>query len=287
MTYTIPSYTVRPGSVYQPNPISAGDFPVDFLASNVVGCWSTRRLLSTGSGNIIRGRDATTNEEDFTGSGYPAGVVTLASGGDAFVPQLYDQSGNTNHATQTVAASQPKLVDTGSLIVDASGRPVMEFDGVGGGIKASNVLTSGKSALSVALRCEFSSSIFVKRLFSLGVNVTERLESYSSAGKITFKAVASSALVADISSNNSLNDSLPHFCVMTAEENSFKLYIDGVLQSDIDLSGSFTIPSGASFFLGSYFNFNNNRFEGLLNDFVLFNKALNQSEVTQLHNALA
>jgi hypothetical protein len=44
---------------------------------------------------------------------------------DGFVTKWYDQSGNDNHATQGTAASQPKIVDGGSL-VDGG----IDFDGV-------------------------------------------------------------------------------------------------------------------------------------------------------------
>ena len=54
--------------------------------------------------------------------------ITAVSGAtyvrDGFVSKWYDQSGNDNHATQTTAASQPKIVDGGTLV---SGGPL--FDG--------------------------------------------------------------------------------------------------------------------------------------------------------------
>jgi hypothetical protein len=52
--------------------------------------------------------------ELFTGQGF-----------DGFVTQWYDQSGNDNHATQGTAASQPKIVDAGSLVSGG-----IDFDGV-------------------------------------------------------------------------------------------------------------------------------------------------------------
>jgi hypothetical protein len=44
---------------------------------------------------------------------------------DGFVETWYDQSGNGNDATQSVAASQPKIVDAGSLVSGG-----LDFDGV-------------------------------------------------------------------------------------------------------------------------------------------------------------
>jgi hypothetical protein len=52
--------------------------------------------------------------ELFTGQGF-----------DGFVTKWYDQSGNDNHATQGTAASQPKIVDAGSLVSGG-----IDFDGV-------------------------------------------------------------------------------------------------------------------------------------------------------------
>jgi len=51
--------------------------------------------------------------------------VTAVSGQDGFVSTWYDQSGNGNDATQSVAASQPKIVDAGVLVSGG-----IDFDGV-------------------------------------------------------------------------------------------------------------------------------------------------------------
>ena len=48
--------------------------------------------------------------------------------GDGFVETLYDQSGNGNDVSQTTAGSQPKIVDSGSL-VKVDGIPSIKFDG--------------------------------------------------------------------------------------------------------------------------------------------------------------
>jgi hypothetical protein len=49
--------------------------------------------------------------------------------GDGFVETWYDQSGNGEDATQTTAASQPKIVNNGSLVVDSSNNPAIIGDG--------------------------------------------------------------------------------------------------------------------------------------------------------------
>lgn len=47
------------------------------------------------------------------------GLYTNAN--DGFVTSWYDQSGNSNDATQSVASSQPKIVDAGALVTNSSG----------------------------------------------------------------------------------------------------------------------------------------------------------------------
>lgn len=56
----------------------------------------------------------------FTGNGtdaiYYKNVSVTVTSADGFVSKWYDQSGNDNHATQGTEASQPKIVDGGTLV---------------------------------------------------------------------------------------------------------------------------------------------------------------------------
>jgi len=63
---------------------------------------------------------------------------------DGFVETWYDQSGNGNDATQSVAGNQPKIVDGGSLVVDANGMPEIHFDGTSNYLDATGLTTSGQ-----------------------------------------------------------------------------------------------------------------------------------------------
>ncbi|MEL0118176.1 MAG: hypothetical protein VXB01_04465 [Opitutae bacterium] len=48
---------------------------------------------------------------------------------DLYLQSWYDQSGNSNDATQTTAASQPKIYDWDNGLVTENGKPAVEFDG--------------------------------------------------------------------------------------------------------------------------------------------------------------
>ncbi len=56
-------------------------------------------------------------------------VTWVGVGNDGFVEAAYDQSGNDNHATQSTAANQPKIVDAGVLVVE-NGKAALDFDGI-------------------------------------------------------------------------------------------------------------------------------------------------------------
>jgi surface protein len=59
---------------------------------------------------------------------------------NAFVKTWYDQSGNNNHATQSLASSQPLIIVSGSLIT-SSNKPAISFDGVGNSLETSFYVT--------------------------------------------------------------------------------------------------------------------------------------------------
>ena len=82
--------------------------------------YSLRKLRTAYSGNAIRVRRSSDNaEQDF---GFVSNVLDTASlltfcgAGNGFVTTWYDQSGNANNATQSVAFNQPQIVSSGAMI---------------------------------------------------------------------------------------------------------------------------------------------------------------------------
>lgn len=69
---------------------------------------------------------------------------TAGGASDCFVTTLYNQNGDGNHATQTIASNQPKIYDiaTGEVTKE-NGKPAMVFDGMGDSLDIPNV--AGKS----------------------------------------------------------------------------------------------------------------------------------------------
>ena len=95
--------------------------------SGAAAAYSLRALNGNGD-KVVRVRRSSDNaEKDFTASEMGTALEDWVGAlNDGFVETWYDQSGNGNDATQTVAASQPKIVDTGSLITNDEGKPAIQ-----------------------------------------------------------------------------------------------------------------------------------------------------------------
>ena len=81
--------------------------------------YSLRDLASSGNTTVVRVRRSSDNAEaDFKASEVSDGtlVAWVGASNDGFVETWYDQSGNGNDATQSVAVSQPQIVSSGSFI---------------------------------------------------------------------------------------------------------------------------------------------------------------------------
>jgi len=88
--------------------------------SGAAAAYSLRRLSSDAL-NVVRVRRSDNNaEQDFTTAQITDGtlVAFVGAGNDGLVTTWYDQSGNDNHATQATAGNQPKIVDSGALVLN-------------------------------------------------------------------------------------------------------------------------------------------------------------------------
>jgi hypothetical protein len=107
---------------------------------------------------VIRVRRSSDNtEQDFTAGQVTDGTLAGFCGtGDGLVTTWYDQSGNSNDATQTTAANQPKIVDAGVLVTENE-RPTLDFDGVDDFLQSAGlgVIANGNGGFSVFLTGAF------------------------------------------------------------------------------------------------------------------------------------
>ncbi len=114
------------------NPIPSAFTGLLDTYSGAAAAYSLRQLSSTYSGDAIRVRRSSDNAEQNIGFVNneldTASLETFCSGTDGFVAIWYDQSGSANNAANTTAVSQPKIVSSGSTILE-NGKPAIEGDG--------------------------------------------------------------------------------------------------------------------------------------------------------------
>jgi hypothetical protein len=113
--------------------------------TNAAAAYSLRQLKSDQI-NVVRVRRDSDNEErDFSATEVSNGTLESwvgTSGTDnGFVTTWYDQSGNSNDATQATASAQPLIVDSGVLVTE-NGKAALDFDGTNDAFIASSVNVS-------------------------------------------------------------------------------------------------------------------------------------------------
>lgn len=92
---------------------------------SIAAAYGMRRLLTSYTGNLLRLRRSNDNAESdfsFASSGNldTAAIATWLGANSGYVVTWYDQSGNSNNATQSTAASQPGYSASGYLTFDGS-----------------------------------------------------------------------------------------------------------------------------------------------------------------------
>ena len=100
--------------------------------SGTTAAYSLRKLRDSYTGSAIRVRrssDDTPLDIGFNGMGMldVSALLTHTGSGDGYVVTWYDQSGNGNNVTQAVAASQPMIVENGSVLM-SNNKPMVRFN---------------------------------------------------------------------------------------------------------------------------------------------------------------
>jgi hypothetical protein len=100
--------------------------------SNAAIALSLRKLRAAYTGSCVKVRRSSDNTEQDIGFVNDvldtSSLLTFVGSSDAFVKIWYDQSGEGNNASQTTNSSQPKIVNSGSVILE-NGKPTINFDG--------------------------------------------------------------------------------------------------------------------------------------------------------------
>ena len=100
------------------------------LVPGAAAAYSLRSLSRSYAGPVVTVRRSSDDaEDDFTAAEVADGTLAAFCGaGDGFVKQWWDQSGNAKHGVAAADANEPKIVDSGVVILE-EGKPAIQFDG--------------------------------------------------------------------------------------------------------------------------------------------------------------
>lgn len=167
------------------NPYIFGGLLLDTY-TGAAAAYSLRKLRSAYSGNAIRVRRSSDNiEQDigFVGNDLDmSSLTTFCGSGNGFVAKWYDQSGNTNDASQTTAANQAQIVSSGSIVTDpVSGKISTLWTNDSYSLASSITMTQLHFKLSVLNRTASGT-----RIYGLGANATlPRIGAWDASNAIT------------------------------------------------------------------------------------------------------
>jgi len=102
------------------------------ISATIAQAYGLRKVLTTYSGYAIKVRRSSDNTEQdigFSGADLDtAALLSFCGAGSGYISKWYDQSGSSKDLVQATTGSQPKIVNSGSLITN-NGRPAVLFDG--------------------------------------------------------------------------------------------------------------------------------------------------------------
>jgi len=171
---------------------------------NAAAAYSLRLLNNAYTGNAIRVRRSSDNAEQDIG--FSSGVLntsaltTFCGSDSGFVTTWYDQSGNSNNATQTTAANQPLIISS-SIINSENGKPSLNFDGTNDSLFLTNIVpASNWSIFGVgAKKTSIKEMTFLSNTSSVGSGFfwafNDSINLYNQNGGSTYNGVGYDSLL--------------------------------------------------------------------------------------------
>jgi len=199
---------------------------------------SLRRLLTSYTGPAIRVRRSSDNAETdigFTTAGTLDTTALLAHCGanSGYVTTWYDQSGNTRHLTQTTTASQPRIVNAGTIDT-INGKPAVKLDGTDDILTSTGVglWAAGATSMCIVMQSATpgSTAVLVNEVNSADNNQYYRImRSSTAAWHIQANANPGGALWASSTGGGAMFDGTAHQGFFVDASGATSTWRDGTL----------------------------------------------------------
>ena len=192
--------------------------------SGAAAAYSLRLLSSTYAGDAI---------EVYNGSSYAdigfdgdeldtTALATHCGANDGFVSKWYDQSGNTNTATQATTSQMPKIYDGTTGVVTENGKPAVDFDGSNDAMYAGLISSSTEVSISAVHKNPHKENVDV--IIGVGDGNGYALTTKANEYNLFYRAVAD-----QLTTNEThLNDTQSLIFAYTKSATSQILHLNGV-----------------------------------------------------------
>ena len=243
--------------------------PIDGIGTPVAA-YSLRRLLSSYVANkavrIRRASDAVEQDFGFMPSGAfdVAGAQTFIGASSGTIVTIYDQSGNGNDLTQTLAPNQPNFTSASALI---SNNPTMSF------VRASahklflaSIANLNQPYTLMAVAARTGSTASFSTIFGVSAGGNPVLDYNSSVNTLRFTAGASITLAG-------VSDNVAHCLGASVNAAASRWCLDGAPSAFSATPGAGLISSLA---LGTE---GGNSLDGIIAEAIAFNTALSDGNM--------
>ena len=257
------------------------------------GIWALSALNYAYTGPLIRVRRSSDDTElDIAASvdGIDsASLLTFVGAGSGYVTKIYDQSGNGNHATQSTASYQPRIVNAGTIETDSNGDYSIYYDGTDDRLDVTDNsgldINSGGLSGVVKYDPEADNGYILSRNGSANNDdqyaylyidvINTGFEQYLNGGTVGNKD-------GDLTKATRIN-------VATYDDVNAKIYLNGILKDTNPYSTPLTSRSNMQIGCRSASADGSTKVAFLemhCSDIMIFAKALTQSQVTTITNKL-
>lgn len=244
--------------------------------------FSLRRLSGAYSGAAVRVRRSSDNVEqdigfDASGNLNESALTSFIGANSGFITTWYDQSGNSKNAIQTIAASQPRIVNSG-VIEKENNVPIVRLLGANRMSTASPVFSTGAASYYVHLIAK-SANTSGGCLFSSGAQSTNAL---IGAFQLATNIERHVWWANDIDATSDLTVfKLRTYAYDGTTRYTYINKVTGVAQI---MSGKNTASN--NLFIGSDIN-GGNIYQGAISELIIYNSDLNPQRIAIQNNAIS